>query len=117
MNVMIMAVYERVKEIGTMSAMGISAFKIRVLFIYEGLLLGIIGSVAGSIIGSICVYVIRVLKLTFSFGRTDNIILDPVISLTQIGTVSVIVIIIAIIAVLEPAIKASKLQPIDALRQ
>ncbi len=117
MNVMIMAVYERVKEIGTMSAIGTPSSKIKLLFIFEGLLLGIIGAISGSIIGTFIVFIVRVFNLKVSFGRTDDILLRPFVAPSEIILVAIIVIIISAIAVIQPAIKASKLEPIDALRQ
>jgi len=117
MNVMVMAVYERVKEIGTMSAMGTPASKIRLLFIFEGLLLGIIGVLSGSIIGSGLIYLVKLLKVTVKFGRMDNLLLRPYVNMSEILTVSLIVIVVSAIAVIDPAIKAAKLEPADALRE
>ena len=49
LNVMIMSVYERIKEIGTIAAMGTPPKTIVKLFLTEGLLLGILGAVLGGI--------------------------------------------------------------------
>ncbi|MCK5683054.1 ABC transporter permease [bacterium] len=117
MNVMIMAVYERVKEIGTMSAIGTPASRIRTLFITEGLFLGIIGAISGAVIGTIVIWGVKAMKFTVSFGRTDNILLTPNVTMGEIGAISLIVMLISVIAVLEPAIKASRLEPVEALRQ
>ncbi len=53
MNVMIMAVYERIREIGTIAAIGTLPGKIRSMFVLEGLFLGTVGAVAGVLIGLI----------------------------------------------------------------
>ncbi|MCK4957726.1 MAG: ABC transporter permease [Candidatus Cloacimonetes bacterium] len=117
MNVMIMAVYERTKEIGSISAMGTLPSKIRLMFLFEGLFLGIYGSIIGIIISLIAIFIVNISHITVSFGRNSNILLQPKVSLAQIGLTALIVIFVAIIAVLEPAFKASKLEPIEALRQ
>ena len=117
MNVMVMAVYERMKEIGTIAAIGTLPWRIRLIFVCEGMFLGIFGAVAGSVVSIVAILAVKFSHLTISFGRSDNILLNPDVSLAQILITAVIVIIVAIVAVLEPAYKASKLEPIEALRQ
>jgi len=117
MNVMIMAVYERTKEIGAISAMGTLPSKIRLMFLFEGLFLGVFGSIIGVIVSIFAIFIVNISNITVAFGRNSNILLQPEISLSQIGITALIVIFVAIVAVLEPAFKASKLEPIEALRQ
>ena len=117
LNVMVMSVYERIKEIGTIAAMGTTPATITKLFLTEGLMLGIFGAIVGSVLSLIIVSIINAVGITFSFGRQDGLVLNPTISLNEILVVSVIVIIISLIASISPARKASKLNPVDALRQ
>jgi putative ABC transport system permease protein len=117
MNVMIMAVYERIKEIGSISAMGTPPSKIRLMFLFEGLFLGVFGSIIGVIISLIAIFIVNIANITVAFGRNSNILLEPEVSISQIAMTALIVIMVAIVAVLEPAFKASKLEPIEALRQ
>ncbi len=116
MNVMIMAVYERTKEIGSLSAMGTLPSKIRLIFLFEGFFLGIYGSIIGTIISLITVYIVNISNVSIAFGRGSDILLKPSVSLSQIGTTVLIVVIVSMLAVLEPAIRASKMEPIEALR-
>ncbi len=117
LNVMIMSVYERIKEIGTIAAMGTTPSTITKLFLTEGLMLGIFGAVVGSTVSCIIVKVINIIGITFSFGRQDTLILNPSLGVKEILTVSIIVIVISLIASISPARKAAKLNPVDALRQ
>ncbi|MEA1987483.1 MAG: FtsX-like permease family protein [Candidatus Marinimicrobia bacterium] len=117
MNVMIMAVYERTKEIGSISAMGTPPSKIRWMFIFEGFFLGVFGSVIGLAVSLIAIFIVNISHLTVAFGRNSIILLQPEVSISQIGLTALIVIIVSIVAVMEPAFKASKLEPIEALRQ
>jgi len=116
MNVMLMAVYERTKEIGTIAAIGTMPSSIMSLFIFEGLFLGIAGAAVGNITGLILVYAVKAAEMTISFGQSDNILLAPQISLTTMLATTFIVILVTLLGAVEPAYKASQLDPVDALR-
>jgi len=115
MNFMITAVYERIREIGTIAAIGTLPGKIVAMFLIEGFSLGFFGVVVGNILGIAVISVINVAKLTFNFSRQKGLLLSPGINLQDILVISIIVITISIIASLQPAYKASRMNPIDAL--
>lgn len=116
LNVMIMAVYERIKEIGTLAAIGTLPGKIRTMFLLEGLFLGFFGSITGSVIGVIAIMGVKYAHLTVTFGRNENILLEPSIPFTQMLFITAISTCVAVIASLQPAIKASRMDPIESLR-
>ncbi|MEA3352873.1 MAG: FtsX-like permease family protein [Campylobacterota bacterium] len=116
LNVMIMSVYERIKEIGTIAAMGTPPKTIVKLFLTEGLLLGVLGAVLGGVISLAIVEILNMAQITYSFGRESNLVLEPVLALKDTVIVGFIVIVISLIASISPAIKASKLDPVEALR-
>jgi len=116
MNVMVTAVYERIREIGTIAAIGTLPGKIVAMFLIEGFSLGLFGAVVGDILGVAIIYILSTAKLTFNFGRQKGLLLSPSVSLQDILTISIIVIIISVLASLQPAYKASRMNPIDALR-
>jgi putative ABC transport system permease protein len=116
MNVMLMAVYERTKEIGTIAAIGTQPATIMGLFISEGLFLGVFGALIGNIVGAVLVYAVKAAQLTVSFGQSDNILLSPVVSGSTMLWTSIIVVIITLLGAIEPAWKASRLDPVEALR-
>jgi len=115
MNVMIMAVYERVREIGTMAAIGTLPGKILYLFLFEGFLLGAIGALIGSILSIAMIYGINLAKFTYDFGRQTGIVLSATVNLQDLLVISGIVIAVAVVASLQPAFKASRMDPIQAL--
>ena len=117
LNVMVMSVYERIKEIGTIAAMGTSPATITKLFLTEGLMLGVFGTLLGSLLSYLIVYVINSVGISFSFGRQSDLVLNPVLHLNEMLIVSVIVILLSLVASISPAIKAANLDPVDALRQ
>ena len=116
MNVMIMAVYERIREIGTIAAIGTQPGKIMNMFVIEGFCMGIAGAIAGNIVGIGLIFILNMLKLTYDFGREKGIILQGSISPADILVISATVIIVSVIASLQPAFKASRMEPIKALR-
>lgn len=116
MNVMIMAVYERINEIGTIAAIGTSPNKILGLFVMEGFLLGILGTAVGTVISLITISTLNASQITFDFGRQTGLLLSPTIAAGDVVTVVLIVIGIAVAASLQPAWKAARMDPITALR-
>jgi putative ABC transport system permease protein len=116
MNVMIMAVYERINEIGTISAIGTLPGKIMALFVTEGFLLGVLGTVVGIIISLISIAALNAAEITFNFGRQSDLLLAPVIGQGDVITIGLIVIGISVLASLQPAFKAARMDPITALR-
>ena len=116
MNVMIMAVYERINEIGTISAIGTLPNKILGLFVIEGFLMGVLGTTIGTVISLISIAIMNVTQISFDFGRQTGLLLSPTIGVTDVVLVVVIVIAIAVIASLQPAWKAAQMDPITALK-
>jgi len=116
MNVMIMAVYERIREIGTMAAIGTKPGKILFLFLIEGFFLGLTGTLVGIVFTCAVTYVINAVEISFNFGRQIGLVLSPRLEPGQIFLISGIVILVSILAALQPAYKASRMEPINALR-
>jgi putative ABC transport system permease protein len=116
MNVMVMAVYERIREIGTIAAIGTLPGKILGMFVLEGFCLGVAGAVIGSVAGAAIIAVLNLSKVTFDFGQQKGIILQADIAATDILVISATVIMVSVIASLQPALKASRMEPIKALR-
>ena len=115
MNVMMMAVYERIREIGTISAIGTPPRRILSLFLTEGLLLGLGGTVLGTAISLAAVYALNVWKITFNFGQQQGLVLSPAVSVRDVATIAALVVVMALLASLQPAWKASRMDPVTAL--
>ncbi|MEA2084773.1 MAG: FtsX-like permease family protein [Thermodesulfobacteriota bacterium] len=116
MNVMIMAVYERINEIGTLAAIGTQPGKILSLFLVEGFLLGVVGTLIGVVISLITIAGMNAAQLSFDFGRQKGLLLSPTIASSDVLMVAAIVIAIAVLGSLQPAWKAARMDPITALR-
>jgi len=116
MNVMVMAVYERIREIGTIAAIGTRPARILSLFLTEGLLLGVIGTALGTLVSLGVIYVLNLAQIHFAFGQQQDLVLAPQIGVGQVATIAAMVVGVAVLASLQPAWKASRLDPINALR-
>jgi putative ABC transport system permease protein len=64
----------------------------------------------------IILIIVNLSKITFSFGRQTGLILSAKIVPMDMVVISLIVIVISVIASLQPALKASRMEPIKALR-
>lgn len=116
MNVMMMAVYERIREIGMISAIGTPPRRILALFIYEGLLLGLIGTLVGTVASLGLVYLLNIWPVHFTFARQQELVLVPSLAAADVLLIGAIVLFVAIAASLQPAWKAARMDPMGALR-
>ncbi len=105
MNIMLVSVTERTREIGVRKALGATKNTIAMQFFIETLVIGQLGGLLGVILGMLGGYGIAA-ALDFNF----------VIPWTAIISAFVTTFIVAIVSGSYPAVKASKLDPIEALR-
>jgi len=115
LNVMVMAVYERIREIGTIAAIGTPPRRVLSLFLTEGLLLGLGGALLGTAISLVAIYALNVWKITFNFARQQGLVLSPTISVRDVAIIVGMVVLMALLASLQPAWKASRMDPVRAL--
>jgi len=116
MNVMMMAVYERIREIGMIAAIGTPPCRILGLFLTEGLLLGLVGTAIGTLLSLVIIYALTLWPVHFTFGRQQELVLVPAIAAFEVLLVGAIVLLVAVAASLQPAWKAARMDPITALR-
>jgi ABC-type lipoprotein release transport system permease subunit len=119
-NTLVMAVFERVREIGLMLALGMKPGSILAQIITESVLLLLIGILAGNILALVSIYPLRegidlsmVAEGLEMFGYTA--VLYPEMILEDIIQANVIVVVLGVIASLSPALRASRYQPVEAL--
>ncbi|AXY76020.1 ABC transporter permease [Paraflavitalea soli] len=105
MNIMLVAVTERTKEIGLVKAIGGKRGNIQTQFLLESIIISLLGAVIGIVLG-IIVGNIAGLLLSTSFVIPWNWVVAGVVICSLVG----------LGAGLYPAIKASRLNPIEALR-
>ncbi|KPK68094.1 hypothetical protein AMJ71_07830 [candidate division TA06 bacterium SM1_40] len=122
-NTMLMASFERTREMGMMMAMGMKARTVLILFLLEGAVLGLFGGLAGGLLGGAATYYTEVhgIDIGAMYGDIDigypirDVLRGDLTVGTLIGTLCFGVV-VSVLASLYPAWRASKLVPSEALR-
>ncbi|MGY5148734.1 MAG: ABC transporter permease [Candidatus Nitrosopumilus sp. bin_68KS] len=109
------SVTERIKEIGTMKAIGAQNSTILWLFLMEALLIGLLGGTAGILVGMMSGYALSSVLSPPGFGNTSNIV--PIFHFVDTLYVWLLSVALSISAGILPAWKASTLSPLVALRR
>jgi ABC-type antimicrobial peptide transport system permease subunit len=110
-NAMLIAVYERYKEIGTMKCLGAMDRHILLLFLIESLIQGIIGGALGFVIGVLG----AILSTGFTTGFGILLKVPPTEMLFLLVGSTLLSMILSVVATLYPAFRAARLNPVEAL--
>lgn len=105
MNIMLVSVTERTREIGLRMAVGARPRDILLQFLIEALFLSLVGGLIGAAVG-----IGLALRMGDSFGW--SVVIEPTVAIIAVGFSAVV----GVVFGLHPALKASRLDPIDALR-
>jgi ABC-type lipoprotein release transport system permease subunit len=122
LNLLLMAVYERTREIGLLGALGLKPRQISLLFILEGTMMGLVGVAAGILVGLLFNGILRQVGLDFSAmsSATEYMALIsgrvyPSWGVEKLVSRSLTVAIISALAALIPAREAASREPAEAL--
>ena len=112
---------ERIKELGMLASIGATSKQIRKSIFFEGAIFGIISIPLGIIVGVVSIGIVLILvNGIINSGTTplvDNFNLSLVISWEAIGIAILVSIVMIIISVIKPSIRAGRISPIDAIRE
>jgi ABC-type lipoprotein release transport system permease subunit len=119
-NTLLMSVFERTREIGILSAIGMKGRQIITLFLVEATLLGAVGITFGSLMGlAITAYFAKVGVFFGDLGISGEMLLEdriyPILTIESAVNLIVTAFIITILASLYPARMASRMEPVEAL--
>ncbi len=122
LNLLLMAVYERTREIGVLGAMGLKPNQISLLFILEGIMIGMVGIAVGIVFGlAINGYL---MKVGLDFGSMTSAAsymaliqsrVYPTLGVEKLLMRASMIAIISALAALIPAVEAGRREPAEAL--
>ncbi|MBN1894051.1 ABC transporter permease [bacterium] len=116
-STLIMLVIEKTKEIGILKSMGASSKNISRIFLLEGVVVGVIGTFSGCLIGFILCWIQMHYQLLKLPGDVYFINALPVrMQILDFIVIAVAGVLICLLAAVYPAQKASRLNPVDAIR-
>ncbi|MCB0688353.1 MAG: ABC transporter permease [Saprospiraceae bacterium] len=122
-NTMLMAVLERIKELGMLMAVGMNKLKVFFMVVLETIFIALIGAPIGMLLGYLTTIYLHKVGIDLSnwskaleeFGMSD--VVRPSLTAETFFTIVVAVVITAILASIYPALKAIRLKPVEALRK
>lgn len=118
-NTLVMAVFERTREIGILAAIGMKGRRIMALFLVEASMLALVGIVFGLILG----WLLSLYFGKFGFpignvGTTGLLLGERIYSILKASdavNLTIVALMVTLIASLYPAILAARLEPVEAL--
>jgi len=116
MNIMIVSLIERTREIGILKALGMKSRTVLTIFLGESVIIGIIGAVLGIVAGYGLAIVVAQILGSGIIGGTGGLTLTPVLTPTVFAGAFAFGLGVSVIFALYPAWRASKLKPVEALR-
>ncbi len=124
-NTILMAAFERTREIGVLAAMGMKRRKIVMMFVMEGAMIGFLGSVVGCLLGSFLAFLTIKYGIDYSFMMRDigNIgyrstgIFYGMWRPGMVLTAFIFGVVVSALVSIYPAFIASRMEPTDALKK
>ena len=116
-NTILMSVFERTREIGTLMAIGTTRGRLRSMFVAEGVSIGVIGGILGLAIGWLLAFAINHGNVMlppppgYTTGYRLQILMQPAVLITAF----LVSFVTATISSIVPALKASRMKIVDAL--
>ncbi len=116
-STLIMMVMEKTKDIAILKAMGATNKSIRKIFVFNGMIIGAIGTFLGTVIGFVLCGLLEKYKFIELPGDVYYLTTLPVkLDIVDVVIIASSALVICFLATLYPASQASKLDPVEAIR-
>ena len=116
MNIMIVSLIERTREIGILKALGMKSRTVLLIFLGESVIIGLIGAVVGIVLGWILANITARVLGSGVFGGGGGFTITPLLTPEVFVGALAFGVGVSVIFALYPAWRASKLKPVEALR-
>lgn len=116
MNIMIVSLIERTREIGILKALGMKNRTVLLVFLCESVIIGLIGSIVGIVLGYGLASGVSILIGSGIFGSNGGVNISPMLTSEVLIGAFGFGIGVSVVFALYPAWRASKLKPVEALR-
>ncbi len=115
LNILIMAVLERVGDIAILKSIGLSRSDISLIYVFQGLMIGLIGTITGEIAGKVGITLLRRLPLhVVGLIRAEGLLMSENRSMYIWAFVSAMIVVL--LAAVYPARRAAKYDPVEVIR-
>lgn len=116
-NTMLMTVFERTREIGTIASLGAKRHQIVALFVWEALVLGLVGLLIGVVSGVALTRILATGGIHFPPlpGQTVDLILRPEVTIRSVIEAASLSLLVSVASALYPASVAASVRPVEAL--
>ena len=115
LNILIMAVLERVGDIAILKSFGLSRGDITLIYVFQGLMIGLIGTVLGEVLGKVGVETLRHLPLHVEgLIKSEGILMSESNSMYVWAFIAAMAIVL--LAAVYPARRAAKYDPVEVIR-
>jgi len=115
LNILIMAVLERVNDIAILKSFGLSRGDITQVYVFQGLVIGLIGATVGLVLGKLAVEGLRRIPIQMEgLVKAEGLLMSEQVS--NYVTAFVAAIVVTLIAAVYPARRAAKYDPVEVIR-
>lgn len=124
LNTMLMAIFERMRELGMLLAIGMNKLRVFTMIMFESIILTLTGAAAGMVLAYYSVDYLEENGLDFSAVGGESLaefgydpVIYPFVTSNDFVVVTILVIVTAILAAVYPAIKALRLNPAEVVKE